>query len=60
VVTSRAKLILRTLEAQPTLIDEIRVAQATDPQLERIREEILEGKAPGFIIHEKGTIRFHD
>ena len=60
VATQRAKPMLCTLEAQPTLIEEIRVAQATDPQLEQIKEEILEGKAPGFIIHEKGTIGFHD
>jgi len=32
-VTPRAKPMLCTLEAQPTLIEEIRVAQATDPQL---------------------------
>jgi len=48
------------LEAQSTLIEEIRVARATDPQLERIREEILVGKAPGFVIHEDGTIWSHN
>jgi len=58
VITPRSKAILCTLEAQPTLIEEIRVAQATNPQLERIREEILVGKALGFVIHEDGTIRF--
>ena len=45
---------------QPTLIEEIRVAQAMDPQLERIKEEILVGKVSGFVIHEGGTIRFHN
>ena len=59
-VTPRAKPLLCTFEAQPTLIEEIQVAQATDPQLERIREEILVGKAPGFIIQEDGTIQFHN
>jgi len=44
------------LEAQLTLIEEIRLAQTTDPQLERIRGEILVGKPPWFIIHEDGTI----
>jgi len=29
-----------------------------DPQLEWIEEEIL--VAPGFVIHEDGTIRFHN
>ena len=59
-VAPRAKPMLCTLEAQPTLIEEIQVAQAMDPQLERIREEILVGKAPEFVIHEDGTIRFHN
>jgi len=52
--------MLCALEAQPTLIEEIRVAQATDPQLERIREKILVGKAPGFVIHEDDNIRLHN
>ena len=52
--------MLCTLKAQPILIEEIQVAQAMDPQLEQIREEILVGKAPGFVIHEDGTIRFHN
>jgi len=56
VITPRVKSMLCTLQAQPTLIKEIPVAQVTDPQLERIREEILVGKAPGFIIYEDGTI----
>jgi len=43
---------------QPTLIEEIYIAQAMDPQLEGIREEILVGKAPGFVIHAEGKIRF--
>jgi len=58
--TPEAKLMLCALEAQPTLIKEIGVAHATDPQLEHIREEILVGKAPRFMIHEYGTIRFHN
>jgi len=52
--------MLYALEAQPTFIEEIRLAQTTDPQLERIRGEILVRKAPGFVIHEDGTIRFHN
>ena len=38
VITPRSKPILCTLEVQSTLIEEIRVAQTTDHQLERIRE----------------------
>ena len=52
--------MLCILEAQPTLIEEIRVTQATNPELEQIREEILVGKAPRFVIHEDGTIQFHN
>jgi len=47
VITPRAKYILHAMEAQSTLIEEIRAAQATDPQLERIRKEILMGRALG-------------
>jgi len=46
------------MEAQLTLIEEIRVTHAMDPQLGQIREEILVGKAPSFVIHEDDTIRF--
>jgi len=31
-----------------------------DLQLEQIRKELLVGKAPRFVIHEDGTIRFHN
>ena len=31
-----------------------------DPKFKQIREEILVGKVPGFIIHKDGTIRFHN
>jgi len=48
------------MEAQPTLIEEICIAQATDPRLERIRKEILVGKALGCVIYEDDTMRFHN
>ena len=60
VIAPIAKSIVHAMKAQPTLIKEIHVAQATDPQLERIREEILVGKVPGFVIHEDSTIRSHN
>ena len=60
VITPRAKPVFCTLEAHLTLIEEICVDRAMDLQLERIREETLVGKAPGFLIHEDGTIRFHN
>jgi len=52
--------MLCALEAQETLIEENQLAQAANPQLEWIREKILVRKAPGFIIHEDDTIRFHN
>ena len=58
IITPKTKHILYALEAQSTLIKEIQVAHATDPQLEQIKEEILVGKR--FIMHEDGAIRFHN
>jgi len=58
-ITPRAKSTLHAMDVQPTLIEEICLAQVMDPQVERIREEILMGKAPGFVNHEGSTIRFH-
>ena len=60
IIMKVTKSMLYVMEVQPTLIKEICVTQATDPQPERIREEMLEGKAPGFMIHENSTIRFHN
>jgi len=60
VITLRTQYMLYVIEARPALTEDIRIAQAMDPQLEQIREEILEGKAPEFVIHEDGTIRFHN
>jgi len=56
--TRGTKPIWYAIEAQPTLIKEIRVAQTTNPQLQQIRKEILVGKMPRFVTHEEGNIRF--
>jgi len=48
------------MEVQPTLIEEIPIAQARDPQVEKIKEEILVGKVTEFVIQMDGTIRFHN
>ena len=45
VITPRVKPMLCAIETQPTLMEEIRVEQAMNPQLEWIREEVLSGKA---------------
>ena len=60
VVTPGAKPILYAIEAQQTLIGEIRIARTMDPQLGRIREKILVRKAPEIVIHEDGAIPCHN
>jgi len=45
---------------QPTLTEEIRVAHEIDPQLMKIKIEVLDRKAPGLVIHDDGTSRFHN
>ena len=52
--------MLYSMKMQPTLTEEIPAMQAMDPQSERIMEEVLLRKAPGFVIHEDGTLRFHN
>jgi hypothetical protein len=47
-----------SLVVQPTLMDEIREAQKGDKVLEKIREDLKEGKAKGFSEDEQGTIWF--
>jgi len=59
-VTPKAKPMLYSMKMQPTLTEEIPAMQAMDPQSERIMEEVLLRKAPGFVIHEDGTLRFHN
>jgi len=60
VVTPRVKPMRCAIEAQPTLTEEIRIAKATDPQLEQIRKEVLLGKALEFVINEDCSLRFHN
>jgi hypothetical protein len=47
-----------SLVVQPTLMDKIREAQKGDKELEKIREDMKEGKAKGFRVDEQGTIWF--
>ncbi|XP_074293364.1 uncharacterized protein LOC141620374 [Silene latifolia] len=49
---------MAALEIRPTLKDEIKTAQGTDPQFEKIRKDIQRGKAPGFVIQEDGSLWF--
>jgi len=55
IVTRRNKPMLCAMEGQPILVEKIRIAQGTDWQLGKIKEEALGGKALGFIIHGDST-----
>ena len=57
-VIQETRSILYTIKVHPTVIEEIRVVQSTDPQLDKIKMEVPVGKAPGLMIHEDGTLRF--
>ncbi|KAL9253722.1 Transposon Tf2-9 polyprotein-like protein [Drosera capensis] len=46
------------MQVQSTLHEEILQAQGGDEQIQRIRQGIQDGKAPGFIVHEDGSLRF--
>jgi hypothetical protein len=47
---------LATLEAKPTLLDQIREAQKNDPDMHGILKNMKQGKAAGFIEDEHGTL----
>jgi len=51
---------LSALTLQPSIVQEIRVSQESDPELQRIKQNIEKEKSPGFIIHEDGTLRFQN
>nr|ABA96940.1 retrotransposon protein, putative, Ty3-gypsy subclass [Oryza sativa Japonica Group] len=44
------------LEAQPTLVEQVRIAQASDPEIAELKKNMRVGKARGFIEDEQGTI----
>jgi hypothetical protein len=52
------KGFVASLVVQPTLMDKIREAQKGDKELEKIKEDLKEGKAKGFSEDEQGTIWF--
>jgi len=52
--------MLSALEVQHSIIEEITVSQKDDTKLERLRQSVAEGKSPGFLIHEDGTLRFRN
>ena len=44
--------IIATLQVQPTLMERIKITQVNDPQLNKIREEVIEGKRMEFAIRD--------
>jgi len=52
--------LLTALEVQPFIIEEIKASQKDDAKLEKLRCDVAQGKSPGFIIHEDGSLRFQN
>jgi len=42
------------------MVEEIRVNQKSDPELQKIRQNLEKGKSPGFVVHEDGTLWFQN
>jgi len=55
---THAQLLALTL--QPSLIEEIRLNQETDPELQRIRQNLNKGKSLGFLIYDNGSLQFQN
>lgn len=49
---------MMNLQIRSTLQEQIIQAQRTDESMQKIRNEIYLGKAPGFMVHEDDAIRF--
>nr|AAV32171.1 putative polyprotein [Oryza sativa Japonica Group] len=50
-----SKGFVATLEAQPTLFDQVREAQVNDPDIQEIKKNMRRGKAIGYVEDEQGT-----
>jgi len=46
------------LTVQSSLLEKIRLNQESDPELQRIEQNLEKGKSPGFVMHEDRTLRF--
>jgi hypothetical protein len=51
---------LGKLTLEPTLLEQIRVAQLTDDELIKIREEVVKGGREDFSISEDGTLKYQN
>jgi len=54
----QAHVQLSALTLQPSTVEEIQVSQESDPELQRIKQNLEKGKSLGFIVHEDGTLQF--
>jgi len=52
--------MVSALEVQPSIIEEITASQKEDTKVERLRQNIAQGKSPGFVKHGDGTLRFQN
>ena len=50
---------LRTMEYQPSLIEEIYKKQETCSMIQNMCQKVHQGEAPGFEIREYGILRLH-
>ena len=54
----RMESYLSSMTVQPTLLDEIKVAQFGDPKIEYIKVNMSKGKALGFYEDDQGIVKF--
>ena len=52
--------LLLALEVQSFITEEIQTSQKDDAGLERLRQNIAQGKSSRFVIHEDRTLRFQN
>jgi len=52
----RKEALVAALEVKPSTFEEIKVGQASDNELERIRPDIEKGKSPEILVHKDGTL----
>ena len=60
ILPHESKAVLSGILVHPTLLDEIRLAQVGDMEIERIKENISKGRALDFTEDERGIIRFRN
>lgn len=50
--------VMATLKIESKIIQRIRTLQQSDPEIIKVRKEIVEGKKPDFQVSEDGIVRF--